>query len=117
MPDDIHRILRVQHIQDWDGDLETALQTIYAAWRTEHPPKAAESTQHPAGSIEAAWQRYTAARASAELWNTNNPSAQVKIAPPPPEREATAVQVEAYAKQLEAAVAKAFQPFAAGGGK
>jgi hypothetical protein len=112
-PADIHRILGVEHIQEV-ADLDAALQAIFEAWRREHPPASA-TVEHPAGSIEAAWQRYRAARASAELWNTNNPSAAVKIAPPPPENEATAVQVEAYAKQLEAAVAKALQPFAAGG--
>jgi aspartate aminotransferase-like enzyme len=73
--------------------------------------------QHPAGSIEAAWQRYRKARAAAERWNQEHPLAQVKIAPPPPENEATAVQVEAYAKQLESQLAKASQAIAAGGGK
>jgi hypothetical protein len=114
-PADIHRILGVEHIQEV-ADLDAALQAIFEAWRREHPTPVA-ATEHPAGSIEAAWQRYTAARASAELWNTNNPSAQVKIAPPPPQNEATAVQVNAYAKNLEDQVARALQPFAAGGGK
>jgi hypothetical protein len=41
----------------------------------------------------------------------------VKIAPPPPQNEATVVQVEAYAKNLEDQVARAVAPFAAGGGK
>jgi hypothetical protein len=112
---DVYRILGVESLNAV-ADLDAALRTVFEAWRREHPPAAA-TIEHPAGSIEAAWQRYTAARASAELWNTNNPSAQVKIAPPPPEREATVAQVNAYAKNLEDQVAKALQPFAAGGGK
>jgi hypothetical protein len=115
-PADIHRILGVEHIQEV-ADLDAALQAIFEAWRREHPSTTPAQTEHPAGSIEAAWQRYTAARASAELWNKNNPSAQVKIAPPPPQREATVAQVEAYAKNLEDQVARAVAPFAAGGGK
>lgn len=118
-------IARVEPPADDEADWQEVEADAAAA---EHePPDAAgadgEADQaapdaaigHPAGSIEAAWQRYNAARASALLWNTNNPSAQVKIAPPPPEREATVAQVNAYAKNLEDQVAKALQPFAAGG--
>jgi phage recombination protein Bet len=141
--DELHAILSdaarrpVESIHDWH-DLDDALRLVFEARQRQAAPAseatksgaqtaagadgeadqaapAAATVDHPAGSIEAAWQRYAAARASAQLWNTNNPSAQVKIAPPPPQNEATAVQVEAYAKQLESAVAKALQPFAAGG--
>jgi hypothetical protein len=113
-PADIHRILGVEHIQEV-ADLDAALQAIFEAWRREHPTPL--QVQQPAGSIEAAWQRYQKARAAAEQWNRENPSAAIRMAPPPPENEATAVQVEAYAKQLESQVARAPQPFASGGGK
>lgn len=116
-PADIHRILGVEHIQEV-ADLDAALQAIFEAWRREHPPTAAPAqSEHPAGSIEAAWQRYKAARASAELWNGNNPSAQIKMPQAPSERDATVPQLEAVAKNLEDALRRAVAPFAAGSGK
>lgn len=129
----------IESIHEWTGDLDDAVRLVFEARQRQAAP-ASEATksagaavagtdgeadqaapdaamQHPAGSIEAAWQRYRKARAAAERWNQEHPLAQVKIAPPPPENEATAVQVEAYAKQLESQLAKASQAIAAGGGK
>lgn len=77
---------------------------------------AGRQVEHPAGSIEAAWQRYKAARAEAERWNRDNPQAAFRIAPQPPENEATEPQVTANAKHLEDQLARAFQPFPVGGG-
>jgi phage recombination protein Bet len=118
--DELHAILGVDSLHDWP-DLDTALGAVFEARQnpthsmsteppippSEDPDPEAEvwlAGQHPVGSVEHEWARYTALDARAAAWNREFPEQPIRYADPP--RDAPAPQVRAYADGLERRLAK-----------
>jgi hypothetical protein len=129
--DELHQILsdaageRVESIHDCP-DLNLALQLVFEARQNPAHSMSAEApippsedapadeqdgpfvVPHPAGSIEAAWDRYGAAADAARKWNQRYPEQMLRWPEPP--RDGTAAQVRATAESLERRLGKLAAP-------